>query len=94
MHPKLPFHPNVKALPKSSHLEDFGNVLTFVWFDDAFFVMSAQISAILADLSLLISNPCNIAYEAFFYENVIGHGIGRKHIPAKMARLAESQSLE
>ena len=25
---------------------------------------------------------------------VIGHGIGGKHIPAKMARLAESQSLE
>ncbi len=25
---------------------------------------------------------------------VIGHGIGRKVIPAKMARLAESQSLE
>jgi hypothetical protein len=27
-------------------------------------------------------------------ESVIGHGIGGKHIPAKMARLAESQSLE
>jgi hypothetical protein len=27
-------------------------------------------------------------------ESVIGHGIGRKHIPAKMARLAESQLLE
>jgi hypothetical protein len=27
-------------------------------------------------------------------ESVIGHGIGRKHIPAKMAQLAESQSLE
>ncbi len=25
---------------------------------------------------------------------VIGHGIGGKHLPAKMARLAESQSLE
>ncbi len=25
---------------------------------------------------------------------VIGHGIGGKHIPANMARLAESQSLE
>ncbi len=25
---------------------------------------------------------------------VIGHGIGGKHIPAKMARLTESQSLE
>jgi hypothetical protein len=27
-------------------------------------------------------------------ESVIGHGIGGKHIPAKMAQLAESQSLE
>jgi hypothetical protein len=27
-------------------------------------------------------------------ESVIGHGIGGKVIPAKMARLAESQSLE
>jgi hypothetical protein len=27
-------------------------------------------------------------------ESVIGHDIGGKHIPAKMARLAESQSLE
>jgi hypothetical protein len=27
-------------------------------------------------------------------ESVIGHGIGRKVIPAKMAQLAESQSLE
>jgi hypothetical protein len=27
-------------------------------------------------------------------ESVIGHGIGGKHIPAKMARLAESQLLE
>jgi hypothetical protein len=27
-------------------------------------------------------------------ERVIGHGIGRKVIPAEMARLAESQSLE
>ncbi len=27
-------------------------------------------------------------------ESIIGHGIGRKVIPAKMARLAESQSLE
>ena len=27
-------------------------------------------------------------------ESVIGHGIGGKHIPAKMARLAECQSLE
>jgi hypothetical protein len=27
-------------------------------------------------------------------ESVIGHGIGGKHIPAKMARLAESLSLE
>jgi hypothetical protein len=27
-------------------------------------------------------------------ESVIGHGIGGKHIPAKMARLPESQSLE
>jgi hypothetical protein len=26
--------------------------------------------------------------------HVIGHGIGGKHIPAKMARLAESQLLE
>ena len=26
--------------------------------------------------------------------SVIGHGMGGKHIPAKMARLAESQSLE
>jgi hypothetical protein len=27
-------------------------------------------------------------------ESVIGHGIGGKHIPAKMARLTESQWLE
>ena len=27
-------------------------------------------------------------------ESVIDHGIGGKHIPAKMARLAKSQSLE
>ena len=27
-------------------------------------------------------------------KSVIGHGIGGKHIPAKMARLAKSQSLE
>jgi hypothetical protein len=27
-------------------------------------------------------------------ESVIGHGIGGKHIPAKMALLAESQLLE
>ena len=27
-------------------------------------------------------------------EGVIGHGIGGKHIPAKMAQLAESQLLE
>jgi hypothetical protein len=27
-------------------------------------------------------------------ESVIGHGIGRKHIPAKMTRLAESLLLE
>ncbi len=27
-------------------------------------------------------------------ESVIGHGIGGKHISAKMAQLAESQSLE
>jgi hypothetical protein len=27
-------------------------------------------------------------------ESVIGHGIGGKHIPAKMVRLAESHSLE
>jgi hypothetical protein len=26
--------------------------------------------------------------------HVIGHGIGGKHIPAKMAQLAESQLLE
>ena len=26
--------------------------------------------------------------------SVIGHGIGEKHFPAKMARLAEDQSLE
>jgi hypothetical protein len=32
-----------------------------------------------------ILKPCN---------SVIGHGIGGKHIPAKMARLTESQSLE
>jgi hypothetical protein len=29
-----------------------------------------------------------------FLPTVIGHGIGGKHIPAKMARLAESQLLE
>ncbi len=27
-------------------------------------------------------------------ESIIGHDIGGKHIPAKMAQLAESQSLE
>jgi hypothetical protein len=27
-------------------------------------------------------------------ESVIGHDIGGKHVPAKLARLAESQSLE
>ena len=40
---------------------------------------------------------CNeIAGRAFYLEVlcVIGHGIGGKHIPAKMVRLAESQSLE
>ena len=30
----------------------------------------------------------------YSYVGVIGHGIGGKVIPAKMARLAESQSLE
>ena len=30
----------------------------------------------------------------WLYRPVIGHGIGGKHIPAKMAQLAESQSLE
>ena len=43
--PKLHFCPNVK----SSHYEDFGNVFTFSWFGYAFFGMSAQNSAILAD---------------------------------------------
>jgi hypothetical protein len=28
------------------------------------------------------------------YDDVIGHGIGRKVIPAKMAQLSESQLLE
>jgi hypothetical protein len=27
-------------------------------------------------------------------ESVIGHGVGGKHIPSKMAQLTESQSLE
>ena len=49
MQPKLPFCPNDEAFPKSSHHEDFGNVLTFGWFGDAFFVMSVQNFAILAD---------------------------------------------
>jgi hypothetical protein len=31
---------------------------------------------------------------SFMEESVIGHGIGGKVIPAKMARLIESQSLE
>ena len=44
----LLFH-NVKALPKSSHHEDFGGVLTFGWFGYACFVMSAQNLANLAD---------------------------------------------
>ena len=47
--PKLPFCPYVKEMPKSSHHEDFGISLTFGWFGYAFFVMSAQNSAILAD---------------------------------------------
>jgi hypothetical protein len=45
----LPFH-NVKALPKSSHHEDFGIALTFGWFGDAFLSTSVQKSAIFADL--------------------------------------------
>jgi hypothetical protein len=32
----------------------------------------------------------NLAHDG----SVIGHGIGGKHIPAKMAQLAESQLLE
>jgi hypothetical protein len=48
--PKLPFHQNVKALPKSSYHEDFGIVFTFGWFGDPFFVMNAQNSAVLAGL--------------------------------------------
>ncbi len=32
--------------------------------------------------------------DGFWVLRVIGHGIGGKHIPAKMAQLAESQSLE
>ena len=33
-------------------------------------------------------------FESNTQNTVIGHGIGGKHIPAKMAQLAESQSLE
>ena len=47
--PNLPFCPNVKETPKSSLHEDFDVSLTFGWFGYAFFVMSAQKSAILAD---------------------------------------------
>ena len=54
--PKLPFCPYVKEMPKSSHHEDFGVSLTFGWFGYAFFVMSAQNSAILADPKSTISN--------------------------------------
>jgi hypothetical protein len=35
---------------KSSHHEDFGIVLIFVWFGDVFLSMSVQKLAILADL--------------------------------------------
>jgi len=44
----LPFG-NVKASAKSSHHEDFADVLTFGWFGGAFFIMGAQKSAIMAD---------------------------------------------
>ncbi len=44
----LPFG-NVNASAKSSHHEDFADVLTFGWFGDAFFIISAQKLVILAD---------------------------------------------
>jgi hypothetical protein len=47
--PKLPFCQNVKDASKSSHHEDLEAALTFGWFGDAFFVMNAQKSAILAN---------------------------------------------
>jgi hypothetical protein len=37
---------NVKTSTKSTHHEDFDNVVTFGWFGHAFIVMSAQNSAI------------------------------------------------
>ncbi len=37
---------------------------------------------------------CLAYYPTYSYVGVIGHGIGGKVIPAKMARIAESQLLE
>ncbi len=48
--PKLYHFQIVKASPKSSHHEDFGNVITFGWFGGGCSVLIVQKLAILADL--------------------------------------------
>ncbi len=49
MQPKLTFRPNFKECTKSSQYDGFVHVSTFGLIGDAFFVMSEQKLAILAD---------------------------------------------